>query len=818
MKVQCFSIGNCAALGNTYWQGGSAPFFVKESSGVWGSPVVIPGFDAGQGLTLACSNSENCVMGGTYQSNAIVDAEVNGVWGTAQQINSTDGSTPTTIASATCPSIGHCTVGGSGYLPGTGTIAFVAEFTNGGWGNTLDLSTNLLNAPYYGSTSTPVTNSAKVVVVNCPSVGNCYAGGTYSTGLHYQSSGDVNYEFLATETNGVWSQAVDFGPHGSMVGSIQYIECERFTSCTIAGQIGTPAGYTSAYTGFVTSLTDGVWSTPVLPVNVVSFQSFSCSSVGNCVASADGSLLLETAGVWGSPQDISQPLGTSKGLIAAGCGPDGSCAAVGDIGSGSQQAAFGIAMNVNTPSVPTLIAQATSRGGATTTFSWSPPASNGNSSIIGYSVQTSSDGQTWKTSSITGTSYPINFTTPGTAVNFRVAGVNALGVGTYSSISTATAPGLAPQVVQVLSADRQPVTGGAITWSATNVKSAVTYGLTANGQIRFPSAPAGIATVTLTNGVMPDGSSVSGTYKVVLGFALSVINLPAEPSAAGSTVNVTTPGGLGVPGATVSVQPISQSATVNGTTFSVQQLISSGRTDATGIFVATGYISTHSQATVSYNDSVITQTATSTVAGPTTTIELPYEPVVEPTATQVITTANSMVSVTLKATAPAFANARRAHTFQSGVKVSAVLPPGFKSCSGQSLSGTTNSIGRVTLKFCATLTGVVSFKAVGAYAIGSYRVYVVGSSPTVVLSPKASTPALGVAKISWLKPAWTGGAPVLKYVVTLSSTGKPNLVSTVANPLVTISGLSHATRYKASIMAFTKFGASPAASVNVSVA
>ena len=70
MKVQCFSIGNCAALGNTYWQGGSAPFFVKESSGVWGSPVVIPGFDAGQGLTLACSNSENCVMGGTYQSGS----------------------------------------------------------------------------------------------------------------------------------------------------------------------------------------------------------------------------------------------------------------------------------------------------------------------------------------------------------------------------------------------------------------------------------------------------------------------------------------------------------------------------------------------------------------------------------------------------------------------------------------------------------------------------------------------------------------------------------------------------------------------------
>jgi hypothetical protein len=69
-----------------------------------------------------------------------------------------------------------------------------------------------------------------------------------------------------------------------------------------------------------------------------------------------------------------------------------------------------------------------------------------------------------------------------------------------------------------------------------------------------------------------------------------------------------------------------------------------------------------------------------------------------------------------------------------------------------------------------------------------------------------------------LKPTWTGGAPVLKYVVTLSSTGKPSLVSTVTSPLDTIAGLSHATKYKASIVAFTKFGASPAATVNVSVA
>ena len=214
---------------------------------------------------------------------------------------------------------------------------------------------------------------------------------------------------------------------------------------------------------------------------------------------------------------------------------------------------------------------------------------------------------------------------------------------------------------------------------------------------------------------------------------------------------------------------------------------------------------------------------------PLTSVVLTNDPVIIPSTTRSITTAGSVVSVTLSASGDVGSsfvhelannrpNAFNPRTAAGGLKVKAVLPSTFKSCSAQRLSGVTNAQGQVTLKFCATATGVVRFKATGAYAVGVYNVYVKGTAPTAPLGTLASTPQLGHASLSWTAPAFNGGSPITKYVVTLSAAGKRTVVVNATSTHVNVGGLADATRYSVSIVAVNKTGKSPAATLKVSVA
>jgi YVTN family beta-propeller protein len=483
----------------------------------------------------------------------------------------------------------------------------------------------------------------------------------------------------------------------------------------------------------------------------------------------------------------------------------------------------------------------TQQSGNSVGVSWSPPASD--SAITGYQVQTSLDGTNWTTSTVSNSHTTVTLSGPGQAKMFRVAAINSTGIGSYTPTSMITTSGLAPQLVQVVTSTGLPVTGGSITWSASQVRSSVNYGLTSNGEINFPEAPATEATVTLTNGVMPDGSYVSGTYNVQLGFPINVIVLPPESSPSTTTINVAAPGGQGLPNATVSISGVSQSITVGNSTFTAPQVAPnstpscdsygycsngtydvSGSTDVYGNFVVSGYIPSGTQATVVYNDGVITQTLTPTVTEPTTAVVLPYSPVIAPVVSAVTTTAGALVSVTLNSnqgTSPSLRQSPkliRPKTGTAGIAVRALLPAGFKSCKSQVLSGITNSSGAVTLKFCATKTGTVLFKATGAYAAGAYRVFVKGNAPTAVLGALTSTPALGQAFVSWNAPVFNGGSAITKYVLTFTAQGKKTVTVTATRTSTTVQGLAHATNYSVSIIAFNKFGSSPAMKVKVSVA
>jgi hypothetical protein len=93
------------------------------------------------------------------------------------------------------------------------------------------------------------------------------------------------------------------------------------------------------------------------------------------------------------------------------------------------------------PPAPTSLASP-SQGSGSVYLTWAAPANDGGSAITDYVVQYSSNsGSTWTTFS-DGTSTALNATvtglTNGTAYQFRVAAVNAIGTGSYSSTTTAT--------------------------------------------------------------------------------------------------------------------------------------------------------------------------------------------------------------------------------------------------------------------------------------------------------------------------------------------------------------------------------------------
>jgi hypothetical protein len=93
------------------------------------------------------------------------------------------------------------------------------------------------------------------------------------------------------------------------------------------------------------------------------------------------------------------------------------------------------------PPAPTSLTSPSQSSGSAY-LTWAAPANDGGSAITDYVVQYSSNsGSTWTTFS-DGTSTALNATvtglTNGTSYQFRVAAVNAIGTGSYSSTTTAT--------------------------------------------------------------------------------------------------------------------------------------------------------------------------------------------------------------------------------------------------------------------------------------------------------------------------------------------------------------------------------------------
>jgi len=416
----------------------------------------------------------------------------------------------------------------------------------------------------------------------------------------------------------------------------------------------------------------------------------------------------------------------------------------------------------------------------------------------------------------------------------EVAAIDSKGQGPWSTPLLITTKGAQQTRVTVQTSDGRPVSGGSITWSAVSARSSVAYGLTADGLIDFPSAPAGAVTVTLTGGQLPDGTLVSGTWNATLGFDTNVLRLPAAPTAT-HQVHVTLPGGLPVSNAQVSVTGLSSTFQSGGFTFTRPAGGISGVTDASGVVTATGFTTGSVMATVVYDDGVITQTPPAFDASAADSyLELEYSPFVQ-TATQ-FGTANSGagVSVTLSAVNPIpGAGLRRSAVAshpQAGVAITLLLPAGAtKGTCGAKLTGSTGANGKVTLKVCATKSGVVRVKSAGAVPVGAFTILVKGKpslaprSLTAKSKVVANAGVTGSVNLSWAKPFFTGGAPVTRYKAVLTAVGKLDVTKTLtvkaSTPLkMTIAGLVHAKRYTVKLYAITKYGTSDPVVTTVPIA
>ena len=356
-SVSCSSAGNCVAGGDfaqPRYQGAvtaGQAFVATEVNGIWGSAQEVAGtlnkgYNA-EVYSVSCSSDGNCVAAGSYNAGspysfteAFVVNEVNGIWGSAQEVaanHNTGGGAA--VNSVSCSSAGTCVAAGY-YTEISGTTqAFVDDEENGTWMPVQEVAANL---------NAVVGGGAWVYSVSCPSDGNCAAGGYYT-----DSSG--NYQaFVVNEVNGSWGGATEVAENHNAGGDAQVnsVSCSSDGNCVAAGYYTDSSNHTQA---FVANEVNGNWGSAQEVAGTLNaggyaqVSSVSCSSDGNCVAGgyyavnangvAQSFSVVESSGTWSAASLIpglsSLTTGSNQGSLfnAVSCPTTGTCAAGGAVGT-----------------------------------------------------------------------------------------------------------------------------------------------------------------------------------------------------------------------------------------------------------------------------------------------------------------------------------------------------------------------------------------------------------------------------------------------------------------------------------------------------
>jgi len=302
-SVECWSAGNCSAIGtyfdNTLPLAYAQGFEVNEVRGVWGQArtMLLPSDANVDPLVnvnqVACVGAGNCVAVGSYITKenatvALMVPEVNGAWKRAVALippGDASAYPSAALSEVTCVSPGNCTAIGTYTDVAGDSEGLIASETHGTWARALAM------VMPSGAAANPHTFFFGYGGLDCPSIGNCSAGGQYLVGTS-------TYEgFLINEVHGTWQSATELGlPSGALMG-------------------GRNGGVVAV----------------------------SCRSVGNCSAGAayeDGTsnyqalVVNEVAGRWRVGQKITLPTGDNTvgidgGVYGLNCHATGPCTATG---------------------------------------------------------------------------------------------------------------------------------------------------------------------------------------------------------------------------------------------------------------------------------------------------------------------------------------------------------------------------------------------------------------------------------------------------------------------------------------------------------
>ncbi|MDE3207147.1 MAG: hypothetical protein KGQ66_23330 [Acidobacteriota bacterium] len=120
LAVSCYSPGNCTAVGtNLISSTNASGIYAVETGGVWGTPTSLadsPGLPANVELTgVSCVSAGNCTAVGDTggaTSLAVLDEEIDGVWGGVIALTNSPGTSSARLDGVSCVSAGNCTASG----------------------------------------------------------------------------------------------------------------------------------------------------------------------------------------------------------------------------------------------------------------------------------------------------------------------------------------------------------------------------------------------------------------------------------------------------------------------------------------------------------------------------------------------------------------------------------------------------------------------------------------------------------------------------------------------------------------------------------
>jgi hypothetical protein len=501
---------------------------------------------------------------------------------------------------------------------------------------------------------------------------------------------------------------------------------------------------------FVQPATQNFGTTPTLTATATSTLpvSFTSSTTGVCTITTSGALTFVTTGTCTINADQS--------------------------GNASYSAAPTVSRSFTVkavvPGAPTIGTAVAGNAQATVTFT--APASNGGSTITGYTV-TSSPGNL----TANGSSGPITVTglTNGTAYTFTVKATNSVGTGLASGNSNPVTPLKAVQTINFAQPAAQNF-GTKPTLTAT-----ATSGLT----VSFSSSTTGVCTIT-TGGALT--FVTAGTCTIKADQAGNASYSAAPSSSQTFTVNAVTPGaptiGTAVAGNALATVNFTAPASNGGSTITGYTA-----TSTTGSFTASG---SKSPITVTglTNGTAYTFTVTATNSAGSSPASGNSNPVTPQKAGQTITfaqpaTQNFGTTPTLAATA------------------TSALTVSFTSSTTGVCTITTGG----TLTFATTGTCTINADQPGN---ASYSAAPTLSRSFTVKAVVPGAPTIGTAvagnaqaTVPFTAPASSGGSTITGYTVT-STPG--NLTAKGSSGPLTVTGLTNGTAYTFTVTATNAVG------------